>query len=199
MLRVDEKYIDSDEYAPHYFVDFAFTPEGDFVSVRLSVNLFQDNQQTITEALITLDPQSVNAEIQKEYRNATGKSMTRQLPENPNYAVLEFMDDGLIVITNHESVEGLLALFADAEPLDGEPEKHNIGVDGVDLNLVFVEGSEEFVIGLDPGTSLCRINGAYLWYGKPDSPDALYKLWEYMGITRWPDIVYQVCENALKP
>ena len=199
MLRVDEKYIDSDEYAPHYFVDFAFTPEGDFVSARISVNLFQDNQQTITESLITLDPQSVNAEIQKEYRNATGKSMTRQLPENPNYAVLEFMDDGLIVITNHESVEGLLALFADAEPLEGEPEKHNIGVDGADLNLVFVEGSEEFVIGLDPGTSLCRINGAYLWYGKPDSPDALYDLWEYMGITRWPDIIYQVCKSARKP
>ena len=70
MLRVDEKYLNSDEYGPHYFVDFSFMPGGEFVSARLSVNLFQDNQLTIRESLVSLDPKIVNAEIQKEYFNA---------------------------------------------------------------------------------------------------------------------------------
>ena len=46
---------------------------------------------------------------------------------------------------------------------------------------------------------MCRINGEYVWYGKLEEPEYTYKLWEYLGITRWPDIVYMVCENALKP
>ena len=70
MLRVDESYSDSGEYDSPYFVDFAFTPNGEFVSVRLSVNLFQDNQLTIRETLVSLDPKIVNAEIQKESFNA---------------------------------------------------------------------------------------------------------------------------------
>ena len=50
--------------------NFSFMPSGEFVGVRLSVNLFQDNQVTIRESLVCLDPKIVNAEIQKEYSNA---------------------------------------------------------------------------------------------------------------------------------
>jgi len=200
MLRIDQPFAEGEDQQPHYFVSFNYDTEGTFMNVYLQTNVFMSNAISKTESVVSLDPERINADIQKEYLDANGETIKQQLPDNPNYAVLEFIDDpGLIVITNHESVEGLLALFVNAEPLDQEPQNHKIGVDGVDLNLVFVEGVEEYEIELDPGTSLCRINGEYLWYGKPDSPDALYKLWEYMGITRWPDIVYQVCKNALKP
>lgn len=72
MLRVDEKYVDSDEYAPHYFLFFNFDADGNFVNVELQVNLFMENEFTITESIISLDPETVNAEIQKEYQNAIG-------------------------------------------------------------------------------------------------------------------------------
>ena len=72
MLRVDEKYIDSNEYDPHYFLYFNFDPDGNFVSAQLQVNLFRDNEIAITESIVSLDPEVVNAEIQKEYKKAIG-------------------------------------------------------------------------------------------------------------------------------
>ena len=72
MLRVDEKYIESDEYDPHYFLYFNFDPDGNFVSAQLQVNLFRDNEIAITESIVSLDPEVVNAEIQKEYKKAIG-------------------------------------------------------------------------------------------------------------------------------
>ncbi len=70
MLRVDEKYIDSDEYDPHYFLYFNFDSDGNFVNAQLQVNLFRENELAITESIVSLDPEAVNAEIQKEYQNA---------------------------------------------------------------------------------------------------------------------------------
>ena len=70
MLRVDEKYIDSDEYDPHYFLFFNFDLDDNFVNVQMQVNLFRDNQINITESLVSLDAEKINAEIQKEYQDA---------------------------------------------------------------------------------------------------------------------------------
>lgn len=72
MLRVDEKYIDSDDYDPHYFVNFNFDPDGNFVNAQLQVNLFRENELAITESIVSMDPETVNAEIQKEYQRAIG-------------------------------------------------------------------------------------------------------------------------------
>ena len=72
MLHVDEKYIDSDEYDPHYFLYFNFDPNGNFVNAQLQVNLFRDNEINITESIASLDADTINAEIQKEYQNAIG-------------------------------------------------------------------------------------------------------------------------------
>ena len=72
MLRVDEKYIESDEYDPHYFLYFNFDPDGNFVHAQLQVNLFRDNEITITESIISLDAEEINAEIQAEYQKAVG-------------------------------------------------------------------------------------------------------------------------------
>ena len=37
LLRVDEKYMDSDEYDSHYFVNFYFDPDGNFVNAYLGL------------------------------------------------------------------------------------------------------------------------------------------------------------------
>ena len=118
------------------------------------------------------------------------------LPDNPNYAILEFNGSGLITITDANRLEKLVYLFENAEYLGYEPKTHSIGVD---LNLIFANGDKEFIIELDPDSDLCRINGEYVFYGAYDEPEYTYKLWEYLGITQWPDIVYMSCENALKP
>ncbi len=99
-------------------------------------------------------------------------------------------------ITDSDRLEKLVYLFENAEFLGYEPKTHSIGVG---LNLIFTSGGEDFVIELDPDSDICRIHGEYVSYGAPDEPDYIYKLWEYLGITQWPDIVYMVCENALRP
>ena len=72
MLRVDEQYIDSKEYDPHYFLYFNFDSDGNFVNAQLQVNLFRDNEINITESIASLDAKEINAEIQKEYQRAVG-------------------------------------------------------------------------------------------------------------------------------
>ena len=48
------------------------TWDGNFVNAQLQVNLFRDNELSITESIVSLDPETVNEEIQKEYRRAIG-------------------------------------------------------------------------------------------------------------------------------
>ena len=119
------------------------------------------------------------------------------LPDKPNYAILEFMDEGLVTVTDFDRLEKIWILFSEAEFLGYEPKTHSIGVG---LNLIITsQNGETITIELDPDSDICRINGEYVWYGKADEPEYTYKLWEYLGITQWPDIVYTVCENALRP
>ena len=72
MLRVDKKYKDSDDYDPHYFLYFNFDPDGNFVNAQLQINLFRENERAITESIVSLDAEKINAEIQKEYQKAIG-------------------------------------------------------------------------------------------------------------------------------
>ena len=130
------------------------------------------------------------------YAEFTYRPKHPDLPDKPNYAILEFAGDGMITITDSDRLEKLVYLFENAEFLGYEPKTHSIGVG---LNLIFTSGGEDFVIELDPDSDVCRIHGEYVSYGAPNEPDYIYKLWEYLGITQWPDIVYMVCENALRP
>ena len=72
MLRVDKKYKDSDDYDPHYFLYFNFDPDGNFVNAQLQINLFRENERAITESIVSLDAEKINAEIQAEYQKAIG-------------------------------------------------------------------------------------------------------------------------------
>ena len=72
MLRVDKKYRDSDGYDPHYFVNFYFDYDGNFISTKLQVNLFREDAFVITEAIASLDEAVIRGEIQEEYQRAVG-------------------------------------------------------------------------------------------------------------------------------
>lgn len=119
-----------------------------------------------------------------------------ELPDNINYARLEFLDEELVLVTNPDYLEKLIWMFENAEYLGYEPKTHSIGTG---LNLIFTAGDEDYVIELDLDNDVCRIDEEYVFYGAPDEPNYLYKVWECLGITRWPDIVYQVYPNALRP
>ena len=62
----------ADGYTPGYFVKFYFDPEGNFINVRLEVNQFQGNDFTVTESIVSLDQETIAAEINKEYQRAIG-------------------------------------------------------------------------------------------------------------------------------
>ena len=75
MLRVDGQYIESDEYDPHYFVNFYFDEDDNFVNAKIQINLFRENEIEVTESIISLDPYIAAAEINQEYVSATGKHL----------------------------------------------------------------------------------------------------------------------------
>ena len=72
MFRIDRKFVDHDDYTDFYFANFRFDSEGNFVNVEFQVNLFQDNAFTVTESIVSLDSETVRAEIEKEYQRANG-------------------------------------------------------------------------------------------------------------------------------
>ena len=54
-------------------------------------------------------------------------------------------------------------------------------------------------VELDPDNDLCRIYGEYVFYGAPDEPCYILKLWEYLGLQAWPEFLYESCPNAFRP
>lgn len=72
IFRYDAKYEDQEDYADVYWVNFYFDPMGNFKYVQLDVNLFLDNAFTVTESIVSLDPEAVSAEIDREYKRAIG-------------------------------------------------------------------------------------------------------------------------------
>ena len=119
------------------------------------------------------------------------------LPDKPNYAILEFMDEGLVTVTDFDRLEKIWILFSEAEFLGYEPKTHSIGVG---LNLIITsQNGETITIELDPDSDICRMDGEYISYGKPDEPCYILKLWEYLGIGAWPEFLYESCPNAFRP
>lgn len=72
MLRIDQPFASGEDQQPHYFVNFNFDSDGSFRSVYLQTNVFMNNAISKTESILSLDSETVNAEIQKEYQKAIG-------------------------------------------------------------------------------------------------------------------------------
>ena len=144
-----------------------------------------------------LDEQDNGLAYMTVYSHFTSLPKRPQLPADPLEATLEFNGKQLVTTTDFDRLEKIWILFEEAELLGYEPKTHSIGV-GLHLILKSQSG-EELIIELDPDNDICRMNGEFIFYGAYDEPEYIYKLWEYLGIIQWPDIVYSVCENALKP
>ena len=72
MFRVDALYEDIEGATPYYFATFDFDADGNFLSVNLQINLFQDNAYTLTEYIVSQNAQEIAAEISREYQRAIG-------------------------------------------------------------------------------------------------------------------------------
>ena len=125
------------------------------------------------------------------------------LPKKPNIptdlsqAALEFRGETLVTTTDFDRLEKLYLLFDSAELLGYEPKTYSVGV-GLNLILTTKSG-ETFLIELDPDDDICRIDGEFVFYGAFDEPSYVLKLWDYLGLPAWPEVVYESCENALRP
>ena len=121
---------------------------------------------------------------------------TPQLPVNPAEVMLEFNGEQLVTTTDFDRLEKIWILFQEAEYLGYEPKTHSVGVG---LNLILTSQSgETMTIELDPEIDICRINGEYVFYGAYDEPEYIEKLWYYLGISAWPDSVYEKFPNAYR-
>lgn len=119
-----------------------------------------------------------------------------QLPSNLQKAVLEFEGEELASTTDFDRLEKLWILFTDGEFLGYEPKTHSVGF-GLNLILTTQDG-KNVTIELDPDNDICRIDGEFVFYGAPDEPCYIEKLWYYLGIASWPDVVYDSCSNAFR-
>ena len=140
---------------------------------------------------------SIYSDHMTVFSNYTALPSTPEIPSNLAQAVLEFEGEAIVTTTDFDRLEKLYLLFTDAEFLGYEPKTHSIGVG---LKLVLTEqNGVSVIIELDPDSDICRIDGEFVFYGAPDEPDYIEKLWYYLGMEAWPEQVYEKCPNALRP
>ena len=75
MLRIDEPFYGYPEETQSYYVNFVFDGNGSFLRVELEAIAFRNNElwtANETEKIYSLDSETVNAKIQKEYQKAIG-------------------------------------------------------------------------------------------------------------------------------
>ena len=141
--------------------------------------------------------ESIYADHMTVFSNYTVLPKAPQIPTDLDQAVLEFDGKELVSTTDFDRLEKLYLLFTEAELLGYEPKTHSVGVG---LNLILTsQNGETVTIELDPDSDICRIDGEFVFYGAPDEPDYIEKLWYYLGMEAWPDSVYEKFPNALRP
>ena len=72
--RINKKFQDTEGSPDSYLADYYFDKDGKFLKVVYQFNPNQDNAYTVTESIVSLDPDVVSAEIEKEYRNAVDQT-----------------------------------------------------------------------------------------------------------------------------
>ena len=130
------------------------------------------------------------------YSDYTKQPVLLQLPTGLTRAVLEFEGEPLITVTNDGQLEEIHQLFHGADVLGYEPKTHSTGVQ---LHLVLTFGTGvTMTIDLDPDHDVCKVGDNFVFYGAFDEPDYIEKLWEYLGISAWPEEVYAKYPGAYR-
>lgn len=119
-----------------------------------------------------------------------------ELPREILRVVLEFEGVPCLTVTSPEQIEKIRELFATAEVLDYEPKTHSTGAG---LNLVLTgAGGESVAIDLDIENDIARMDGKFISYGAPDEPCYIEKLWDYLGVSGWPEALYEKEPNCYR-
>ena len=71
LFQVNALFEDTPDAADHYFAAFDFDAEGNFIAVYLQVNPVRDDAYTLTQSIVTTDPQVITAKLNGESLRTT--------------------------------------------------------------------------------------------------------------------------------
>ena len=71
LFQVNALFEDTPDAADHYFAAFDFDAEGNFIDVYLQINPVRDDAHTLTQSVVTTDPQVIAAKLSGEMIRAT--------------------------------------------------------------------------------------------------------------------------------
>ena len=71
LFQVNALFEDTPDAADHYFAAFDFDAEGNFIDVYLQINPVRDDAYTLTQSVVTTDPQVIAAKLSGEMIRAT--------------------------------------------------------------------------------------------------------------------------------
>ena len=71
MFQVNAPFEDTPDAADHYFAAFDFDAEGNFIDVYLQINPVRDDAYTLTQSIVTTDPQVIAEKLSGEMIRAT--------------------------------------------------------------------------------------------------------------------------------
>ena len=66
LFQVNALFEDTPDAADHYFATFDFDAEGNFIDVYLQINPVRDDAYTLTQSIVTTDPQVITAKLNGE-------------------------------------------------------------------------------------------------------------------------------------
>ena len=70
LFRINALFEDTPDAADHYLATFRFDAWGNFIDVYLQINPAQDNAYTLTQSIVTIDPQVIAAKLNGETTRA---------------------------------------------------------------------------------------------------------------------------------
>lgn len=71
LFQINALFEDTPDAADHYFATFRFDADGSFIDVSLQINPVRDDAYTLTQSIVTTEPQVIAAKLYGEMNRAT--------------------------------------------------------------------------------------------------------------------------------
>ena len=71
LFQVNAPFEDTPDAANVYAATFDFDAEGNFIDVYLQINILRDDAYTLTQSIVTTDPQVITTKLNGEMIRAT--------------------------------------------------------------------------------------------------------------------------------